>query len=38
MDTIRYRFANMEERMRNLEAYLTSRKYKLDRAFEKMQS
>ena len=37
MDTIRYRFSDMEQRMRNLEAYLTSRKYKLDRAFEKMQ-
>jgi phage shock protein C len=37
METIRYRFAKMERRMRNLEAYLTSRKYKLDRAFEKLQ-
>ncbi len=37
METIRYRFSRMEQRMRNLEAYLTSRKYKLDRAFEKLQ-
>lgn len=37
METIRYRFAKMEHRMRNLEAYLTSRKYKLDRAFEKLR-
>ncbi|MEA2115191.1 MAG: envelope stress response membrane protein PspC [Thermodesulfobacteriota bacterium] len=37
MGTIRQRFSKMETRMRNLEAYLTSRKYKLDRAFDKMQ-
>ena len=37
MGTIGRRFSNMETRMRNLEAYLTSRKYKLDRAFEKLQ-
>ena len=37
MGTIRHRFSKMETRMRNLEAYLTSRKYKLDRAFDKLQ-
>lgn len=37
MDTVRHRFARMETRMRNLEAYLTSRKYKLDHAFDKLQ-
>ena len=37
MGTIRHRFSKMETRMRNLEAYLTSRKYKLDRTFDKMQ-
>ncbi|RUM41800.1 MAG: envelope stress response membrane protein PspC [Desulfocapsa sp.] len=37
MGTIGQRFSNMETRMRNLEAYLTSRKYKLDRAFDKLQ-
>ena len=37
MGTIGRRFSKMESRMRNLEAYLTSRKYKLDRAFEKLQ-
>ena len=37
MDTIRQRFSKMEIRVRNLEAYLTSRKYKLDRAFDKLQ-
>jgi len=37
MGTIRQRFSDMETRTRNLEAYLTSRKYKLDRAFEKLQ-
>jgi phage shock protein C len=37
MDTVRHRFSKMETRMRNLEAYLTSRKYKLDRAFDKLQ-
>ncbi len=37
MGTIRQRFSTMESRMRNLEAYLTSRKYKLDRAFDKLQ-
>ena len=37
MGTIRHRFSKMETRMRNLEAYLTSMKYKLDRAFDKLQ-
>ena len=37
MGTIGQRFSSMETRMRNLEAYLTSRKYTLDRAFEKLQ-
>lgn len=37
MDRVRHRFSKMETRMRNLEAYLTSRKYKLDRAFDKLQ-
>ena len=37
MGNIRHRFASMEERIRDMEAYLTSRKYKLDRAFDKLQ-
>lgn len=37
MGNIRRRFSSMEERIRDMEAYLTSRKYKLDRAFEKLQ-
>jgi len=37
MDTVRHRFSSMENRIRDMEAYLTSRKYKLDRAFDKLQ-
>ncbi len=37
MGNIRRRFTSMEERIRDMEAYLTSRKYKLDRAFDKLQ-
>jgi phage shock protein C len=37
MDTVRYRFSSMENRIRDMEAYLTSRKYKLDRAFDKLK-
>lgn len=37
MGAIRHRFSSMENRIRDMEAYLTSRKYKLDRAFDKLQ-
>ena len=37
LGNIRRRFTSMEERIRDMEAYLTSRKYKLDRAFDKLQ-
>ena len=37
MGNIRHRFSSMEERIRDMEAYLTSRKYKLDRAFDKLK-
>jgi len=37
MDTVRHRFSSMEHRIRDMEAYLTSRKYKLDRAFDKLK-
>ena len=37
MGSIRRRFSSMENRIRNMEAYLTSRKYKLDRDFDKLQ-
>ncbi len=37
MDSIRHRFSSMENRIRDMEAYLTSRKYKLDRAFDKLR-
>lgn len=37
MGGISHRFSSMEERIRNMEAYLTSRKYKLDKAFENLK-
>jgi len=37
MGSIRHRFSSMENRIRDMEAYLTSRKYKLDRAFDKLR-
>ena len=37
MGNIRHRFSSMEDRIRDMEAVSTSRKYKLDRAFEKLQ-
>jgi len=37
MGNIRRRFSSMENRIRDMEAYLTSRKYKLDQAFDKLR-
>ncbi len=37
ISNIRSRFSAMEERMQGMESYLTSRKYKLDRAFEDLK-
>ncbi len=37
ISNIRDRFTDMEERMQGMESYLTSRKYKLDRAFENLK-
>ncbi len=37
ISNIRSRFSTMEERMQGMESYLTSKKYKLDRAFEDLK-
>lgn len=36
LDKVHEQFSSAEERVQNMEAYLTSRSYKLDRAFEEL--